>query len=650
MRIQSVYLENIKKFGSKGAIFNFAEHHSIHTVSGTNGSGKTAIFKAIQLFQKIFFFDQIKPDEFSNYEQLKQKIEEDINSLLSGSQAVIDIVFKDDVQKFGVKIIINIENNMPCYTIEDVGEQSKNELKKFWNIENPKKIVAFLDAGKSFSDFGVPVEKISLSSRQQKNRDFILDCIFSPEKTLQGIYRKTILDHIQYRLDPSRTLAYFNSAKIAIQKIAPNIEVKNISATKVDGHIVMLGKTYPEAQLFDVKDFSAGERALFLTLLFIFYLPNVGILIIDEPENHLHESLLRSFYEFLKKTLELGGTSAWLNEYSKDPKTKVTDQKIDDYLEQIFLTTHSKSLIYQNLNQGECLVMRKDSAHPLEDSSIERELRASGISTVFSRTLFVEGTSDTSLLTAMLENSGIKVMDVNNCKEVIDYFKKISKIRHKVFGAAFCFAIDNDNRTSADIESIRAIDPDFFDASFIVLEKHEMENYLIDKNLISDSLNPALTALSMTKIDEKTLIKTFKESAESLKDQSRSKYIASGLQIKIKNAILDPITNTRNIRAKNIEDLIQENFTTKSINEITEEGKSLEKYFNAAWDKEWENLVDGKAFLGKMLSLLSKECAHISDDVIKKNIIIKLQNEPHKYKAGKLIEDIIKRLDAQHII
>lgn len=639
MKIQSIYLENIKKFNQKGMIFNFADHKNIHTISGVNGSGKTAIFKSLQLFQKIFFYEQLD-NPTVNYLKLHQNILQDIYSLLSSSSAIIDIVFKDEVNnKFGVKLSIEIHENIFIHKFKDVASESTNSLLKYWNIKDPKNIIAFIDAGKSFSDFGVPIEQINLTSRSQKNKDFILNCIFFPEKTLQGIYRKTILDHIQYRLDPSRTYEYFRQANLAIKKISPNIEVKNISATKVDGHIVMLGKTSEDTPFFDVKDFSAGERALYLTLLFIFYLPSIGILIIDEPENHLHESLLREFYDFLKDRLKIANDSdANKNELNKEKNS----------LRQIFLTTHSKSLIYQNINQGECLIIKKDSTISLEDSSIERELRASGVSTVFSRTLFLEGTDDKSLLNAILENSGINLIVAKSCKEVIDYFKKISTIKNNVLGAAFCFAIDSDNRTKEDIEIIRKYDSDFFDNSFIVLEKHELENYLIDKELIINALNPILHSMKLENLNDSKITKIFSKCSQSLKDQSKAKYIASGLQIKIKHEISDPITNTRIIQTKSIEKIIKENITESLTNNLIEEGENLHKYFEDQWKTNWENLIDGKAFLSKIISELSKECANINQDVIKNNIISELQQNSDKYKAGQLISQIKNKFDLQH--
>lgn len=648
MRILSVLLENIKKFNKKESIFNFGLHHQIHTISGVNGSGKTAIFKAVQVFQKLFFFQQLTPSNYTQHADLTQRLKNEVSQLISGHNAIIDIVFHLAGEgKHGIKLQFNdLNDELEWFDFYEMSEGALSFLQQYWNISDPKYLIAFIDAGKSFSDFGVDLNNISLLSRKEKEREFTLECIFDSERTLQAIYKRTVIDHIQYRLDPSRSYEYFRHANRAIRNISPNIEVKNISATKVDGQIVMLGKTSDASALFDVKDFSAGERSLYLTILFLFYFPNVGILIIDEPENHLHESLLRKFYDFLKDLIEVGGTANWLTAQDKDKDNFKISSK-DHSLSQIFLTTHSKALIYQNMNQGECLILTGDGTNTLVDANVEVELRAAGISTIFSRTLFVEGATDKSLFNDMLGATGITITSADSCKEVIEFFKKISKIKEKVHGAAFCFIIDKDNRSNDDIKCIRDMDPMFFDDSFIVLEKHEMENYLIDDVLISDALNPALLALGKPTLQATKVKDIFKSEATSLKQQSKAKYIASALKFILKNDVVDELSNTRNLLNQKTSTLVKSVLTAALVESIASKADSLDVQFENDWEENWVDLVDGKAFVAKVLTKLSKECAGIDAATIRANIIQQLLRNPKKYKAGAIISNINEKLDAQ---
>jgi hypothetical protein len=645
MKIDSVYLENIKRFGPDGFVFNFNSSNSIHTVSGVNGSGKTAAFKAIQLFQKIFFYSQLDENIEPN---VSEGIQSAIDQLLSADFAVIDVAFKIDELKHCIKLDIWNEGGDFGYEFSDKTPNAFSQILKIWDIKNPKSLIVFLDAGKSFSDFGVSFDNISLKSRAKKDEEFTLDCIFSPDETLQAIYKRTVLDHVHYRLDPSRKYEYFRAANEATKIISPNIEVKNVSATKRDGQLVILGRTYSSASLFDVKDFSAGERALYLTLLFLFYLPNVGILIIDEPENHFHESLLSNFYVFLKELIESEGTYSWLQKRTKS-KSAFTDEWRSSRLDQIFLVTHSKPLIYQNMHFGDCFIVSERELKRVYNSELERELRNLGISSVFSRTLFVEGKGDVEMLSSILALHRINVVPLSDCKEVIDNFRKISSIRPLIHGAAFCFAIDGDNKSELEINEIKRIDPDFFDESFIVLDRHEIENYLIDNKLIFDVINPILESMHEPIITSTELENIFNKESNSLKQHSMAKYLSSIMRSQAKALILDPISNTKNI-LNSVTDTIDAVFSEDISTKLKTTASDASSKFNDVWPGDWKSLVDGKAFMGKLLANLSNRSAGVKPNIIRRNIINRINDSPNQYECGKLIQKITTKINNQDFI
>ncbi|BDS29616.1 OLD family protein [Aeromonas caviae] len=93
MLIESVYIENIKKFGPNGFLLKLKSdaNHKIATVSGVNGSGKTAAFKAIQLFQKLFFHQQLDTErKYIFHDKIKSSVEQ----LIVGEEATIDPTFR----------------------------------------------------------------------------------------------------------------------------------------------------------------------------------------------------------------------------------------------------------------------------------------------------------------------------------------------------------------------------------------------------------------------------------------------------------------------------------------------------------------------------------------------------------------------------
>lgn len=635
MKINTIILTNIKKFGPKGAVFNFFGQEGIFTVSGGNGSGKTAIFKAIQMVQKIVFFDQLVDNEEKT--RIKSTLWSDVDGLLSDSYGVIDVQFKDGSDSnnhFAIRLQITKSHEAWSYKFQDCENELNYLVENYWNIKNPKNIIAFIDAGKSFSEFGVSFESIRLSTRRDQKQKLILDCVFEPERTLQSIYRKTVIDHIQYRLDPKRTYDYFKYAKYAIAQISENIKIANVSSTKNDGHLVIVGKTSDEAPLFDVKDFSSGERSLYLTLLFLYYLPNIGILIIDEPENHLHESLLCRFYDFL------------LNFISNENLN-------DDYLEsfttdikQIFLTTHSRALIIRNIDNGICFAMGNNEVHPIANSSAEHELRAMGISAIQSRTIFVEGKTEVSILSEFFERERIKVISANSCNEVINYFQKISKIRGSIYGASFCFIIDGDNMSPSRREEIRNIDPTFFDESFHILECHEIENLLIDENLMFDVCNELSQAIDENSISRDEITQIMHECKEKTASQSRLKYISSEVEILIKNTISNNITNIKNLQSKDVKTLIIESINQTTIDDLIENSISIESRFDQLWKEDWALYVDGKSYIGNLLQKLSTRLG-VKSEKIKNKIWRHLGKNDAKYKFTEFMTIVKNKFDQQ---
>ncbi len=183
----------------------------------------------------------------------------------------------------------------------------------------------------------------------------------------------------------------------------------------------------------------------------------------------------------------------------------------------------------------------KDGMNKVYNYSVESELRNAGISSVFSRTLFVEAESDKDIFLPILSLHRINVVPVSDCREVIEHFKKIADIKNLIHGASFCFAMDRDNKSEQEILGIKQYSPEFFDESYIILERHEIENYFIDQQLVLDVLNPTLEILHENLITLADLDIIFHHEAEYLKEQSYLKFASSHLKQYIKEHIdLDP--------------------------------------------------------------------------------------------------------------
>lgn len=634
MKIVSITLLGIKCFFNN-TTFDFSIDSKVNAVSGKNGSGKTAVFKAIQLFQKLFFYNLLGDEDRENYLDF---IVQSSESLVSSDESKISISFDIDGEIYSLELSIKLGGDF-YYEFHDLIPGSFAALSNIWNPADPKSIVVFIDANKSFSDFSVGFDNISLKPRSVKEREFLIDCVFNPENALRAIYKRTALDHIHYRIDPSRTYDYFKRANDAVKRIVGNIEVKNISSTKVDGNFVMLGKTRPEVQLFDVKDFSSGERALYLCLLFLFYVKDIGILIIDEPENHFHEDMLSSFYKFIYEILEKGNLDLWHGSESENTSTN---------LQQVFLVTHSKLLIHRSIVDGKAYVIRNNGSHEIASGNMEITLRDSGISSVLSRKLFVEGNGDLIFLSNLLASYGVEVVPLGDCKEVVDHFKKISTISDSMFGTSFCFVVDRDNRPDSDFEEVRKVHEKFYDSSFILLDRHEIESYLIDCELIFDTVNQICSGLGEDPVSKEQIIGLMRETADDVKEHSKAKYVASRMRSEARLQLVDVVSCSKRIKIKGANEIIEKAFEKDIKSILLDFAEVSNRNFEAEWDSDWQKVVDGKAFVGMFISKLSRMVGGLQVEIIKKTMLKRIrQNEG--YVMNSLVKEILGKFDIQKL-
>ncbi|WP_206360500.1 hypothetical protein, partial [Pseudomonas viridiflava] len=69
--------------------------------------------------------------------------------------------------------------------------------------------------------------------------------------------------------------------------------------------------------------------------------------------------------------------------------------------------------------------------------------------------------------------------------------------------------------------------------------------------------------------------------------------------------------------------------------------------FDAEWGEHWELLVDGKAFISSLLSKLSQQSGGIRSDIIRKKIVSCVVAAPERYIAGRLVNEILIKMQSQ---
>lgn len=496
MRIKKIELKNIKSFDGLISA-DFAPDTSMFAFSGMNGAGKSTFLKMAWLIQKAHFVTcEGDPVRFSELQTETQRYLSTSDSYacltLIIEETSSDLLNSIDRQEITIKLFQNKSTRL--INLEYSNEAKAREL---WSYTAPSNLILYVDASKGFSEDTLRFDEINIDKNDRNS--LALEAICHPEKLFSGIYRQLVKDYVHDRLIPSKPdrLLYYHVASKLFTKLIPNVELKNFSGNFKPNEFVLLGKvsvdkSKSQKPLYDVREFSSGEKALLSTLTFLCISKSVSTLIIDEPENHFHESLLLEFMSVLHKLCEKNGVINWI--YSaKDSGKKINPDWVEsEYkghnLNQVIVSTHSKPLIYKFFSIGKNFIINK-SIREIAYDDAEVQLREIGLSTTFTKVIFVEGSGDHEALENLVKSKNVKIKPLSGSSAVIETFKRLATIKHYVQDSRFIFLVDSDNKPAAFFEDVRAIDSSFYDSYFIKLDVHEFENLYLDSAIFKEVLD-----------------------------------------------------------------------------------------------------------------------------------------------------------------
>lgn len=637
VKIVSISLFNIKAF--EGLVtLDFDDSTSIMSVSGKNGAGKSTILKAAYLIQKAYFSKLIGGIEFSDF-----KLE--ASRFLVSNDSYISLKIKEGDQSSTLKLFLE-EGNVELHCEND------DFIRQHWNLVNPKNLILFIDASKLFLEDTLKFNDLNISGNSSS--DITLEIVLRPDELFSGIYRQIVKDHVHERVIPSKPnrLLYYRVATELFKHLVPTINLARISGNHSDGEFVILGKSGQKAKsLYDVREFSSGEKTLFSTLAFLCISKSVCALFIDEPENHFHETLLLEFIAMLHSLCESGGLLEWVKNGDNKIKTDWLEKEYSDHkLGQVVLSTHSKTLIYKLFTLGKNYIVNNGVKEIIYENA-ENDLREFGLSTIQNQIIFVEGKGDQELLEYIIESKNILIKPLGGSIEVIETFKKLVSIKNQIRDMEFVFLVDSDNKSDEYFSTLRSLDHEFYDKSFIKLHRHEIENYLLDPKVIAKTVNvyAKITDEQDKEVNARDVEEVIMNLAEGSLPTVYKKETSLILTQEVNKLFSEKIWGNSNFDWSSKEVISQqiksEVLDVDSVaSMVSVLNKSVEAVFNNYEESDPQTLMnrcDGKQVFGKLSAHYSKQL-NIQTKVLKRAIFVQSSKDPVS-DMSKLITGILSR-------
>jgi hypothetical protein len=445
-----------------------------------------------------------------------------------------------------------------------------------------------------------------------------------------------------------------------LKLLIPKIEISNFSGLQFPNQFVLLGKASHNRRVnfYDIRNFSSGEKTLFYILLFINYVRQIGLLIIDEPENHFHEDLLMRFCKLLNDVGEADSYVDLIFKVAEDVDEPIKEKyrsRFEDFYEgynlaQIYLLSHSKNLIYNNFSLGINYIV-EDQFTRIDYDNYEKTLRRIGVSSIYSKVLFVEGDTEEQYLEMFLSDFNIKVHPLQGSSQVLDTFRRVCKIKEYLRESHFCFLLDMDTMSNDEIEAIREEAPEYFDQTFIILDKHEFENFLLDEKIFHEIIkrhSGLFGSIGLKSLDEvEAEIKAIADNTKDLLYRKELQKLNGNSISKLKRffrrrdlPVEDEGEYNEYIRTKmseaNVSEFLSEEFRNNYL-------FVSQKYTDENWNENWKKLCDGKAVLGQVVRHFS-DYLDLRSDRLRKEIK-EIVSKSSQYEINQLIESILNKFD-----
>jgi predicted ATPase len=654
--VKKVVLKGVRSFVQETS-FDFTNTREINTASGINGSGKSTLFKALTSAQRAFFSLQ------TTRQDATARVTSDLLGLFNEKGAFIAVTLsiqsESTTKERSFKLVCNERTAETISWKIESAEEDHAAIQFHWDINNPQGIIVYVDSARFISEADFSSREVSMSKSKSID-DLVTDYIFSPEQLFESTYARIISDYARQRISPSnhRWDMPHVAAKILLRSLLKYIFISNFTTQARDGQFVLQAKRnmINKAGLYDVRSFSSGEKTLFYILHFICYVKNISLLVIDEPENNLHENMLAQFVSLLENITTTKDFPKLLLKLAKENNIKPGKNAPKDFnklykshqLNQVFLLTHSRSLIYNVFNVGSNYYV-ENGLKSLEFDEAEQVMRSIGLSKIYDRVLFVEGETDVAFIEAIVAPHNVKVKALGGCTQVISAYRSYLRLKSHVRETQFCFMIDRDTRNEDSIGELRNEDPDSFDRHFVVLDRHELENYFLDPALFQEVFTRVRALIDQFPADPPDELEV-EARMRAIADESRPQVLLKTvhhLNSRSLGSVLDdltsknlPLTNHIDYQAR-IMEVLSGIPTSAAASELKANYRKACMELSQ-WDTRWKSLCDGKRTLRLYIAEVAGQLGTNKETI--ERVLTKAAMESNTADAHVVIVDLVSRL------
>lgn len=309
MNIKKIEIENFKKFKHLSVELN-----TLDCLVGANNSGKSTLLQALALFD--FCLHQCLSKTNGSPITIKPRsIAEDEFVILPVTKATDlwhDKIFKSKNKHILIKLIATFDNDKQVIVSIDLNFNRfsvnvKTENDENWLTQLKEFKISYLPV---FSTFQTREEKrTAIAVRNELNRGNVNSVIRNLLLTLRDQKKENELEAI-------------------IKRAFPNI--KNLKITFDEASMQYISVTYKEdnkTKEFDISSAGSGLQQ-FIYLFGFILLEEPQIILLDEPDVHLHGALQKSLYEELQRLAEEHGKQIIFATHSRDLIARIVPENI----------------------------------------------------------------------------------------------------------------------------------------------------------------------------------------------------------------------------------------------------------------------------------------------------------------------------------